>query len=137
MSPIISATVSNKADLTISVDGDTIVITDKDGKKGGNVSSKSRKKIRFLNSTTADCRLVFKRLLPDDVDGADPEAWPFSDPTEPVAPAKKELVIAASDNRTCTLKDVALSEEYKYDVHVELTGVGPLDPIIIVKPSSL
>lgn len=126
--------VTPKSTLKLSLVSRTIVVTDADGKPGGNVLTDSGRKLVFRNRTGRACTLTFRMLLPHDVVGSDPQVWPFSSP-RPSSATNPVLRIAAGGTATCTLVDFGSGLAIKYEVVAAGSPRVPtLDPMIVVRP---
>lgn len=129
--------VSNKADFTISIENGAIQITDRNGKRGGSVSSASGRKLSWRNETGGTCTLEFLKLLDESDPASDPKAWPFTPDQNPWSNAVS-LPIAPTPNQNPwegKLATVRAVTSYEYKVHVEMPDGRKyhLDPIIIVR----
>ncbi|MFO1405903.1 MAG: hypothetical protein U1F08_00080 [Steroidobacteraceae bacterium] len=124
--------ISKKAQFTISLNGTTVVVTDEDGNKGGNVVTNGGRKVSFKNDTRRECWLTFRLLSPDDTPNPDGHVWPFSNLSEP---ADKTLRMAVGETIECKLIPVLDFVYLKYDITVRTPGEPTvLDPMIIVRP---
>ena len=128
--------VRRKSDLRIFIRNGSIVVEDDEGNRGGNVLSRGGRKISWRNDTGAECRLVFRQLLGEEQDGQGAGTWPFVPDQVPwsnerTLPAQPTAGANPWVGKLANATDLAC---VKCDVIVELEGVAPLDPIIIVRP---
>jgi hypothetical protein len=128
---------SKKADFTIFIEGDAVVIENGERSRGGNLLSHRGRWVSWTNATGGTCRLVFRRLPGEEEAGDGGAAWPF-DPDE--APPNAELEIpkesqAGGNPWRGKLADVDRLTCFEYKVHVQMSSGSSyeLDPVIIVR----
>lgn len=125
--------ISRKREFTISCDASGgIVITDGDGKKGGNVASKQGRKIAWTNATEKPCWLEFTQLLPGDGADSGDRIWPFHVTPQQPEPADRLLAIQAGDRQERTLMNVDANCYVEYQV-LDAAGAPLRDPVIIIE----
>jgi hypothetical protein len=136
----------------VNADSNAILLSDENGKGGGNVFGAQGRKVTWINDASFtdasgtvryfSCKLAFKELFPDTNDEYGGPRWPFHPEQDPDPPNCTVSIAAktpegATSNWSGHLKKVDALKYYKYDVELIPTNGAPkpptLDPILIIE----
>jgi hypothetical protein len=129
---MIDVNVQKKREFTIHCTADGGVdITNGDGKKGGNIKTRPRRKLTWTNDTQHSiCYLAFRQMSLDEIADVGPLVWPF----EETPPQDSLLALPKGVPTEGTLLD------FRTVTHIEYVVLGAdtqplLDPVIIIEPN--